>query len=427
MGAQLPTHNPMICYAEQMLKQMTRWTVLRQGGLVVAVVALLSGPQPGLADAVQPVSTTVRNKPRARDLGIPFEGQPGPNNAITDVPKVEVGHVTLFSGQGPLSVGKGPVRTGVTAILPRGKVPRPRSVSAVVCLNGNGELTGSHWVNESGLLESPILLTNTDSVGLVRDAVIAWGNRRFPPSTVLEEAFGLPVVAETSDALLNDIAGQHVTREHVFRALDEARTGPVAEGNVGGGTGMMTSEFKGGIGTSSRIVSLPSGKYTVGVLVQANYGRRGDLRIAGVPVGKELSELMPVFPQLQEKRRDGSLIVVVGTDAPLLPHQMTRLVRRVSVGLGRLGAVSYNSSGDIFIGFGTPEPEPSSTGIQTWTAISNEGIDKLLQATVWATEESIVNALIAAETMVGASGATVYALPHDRLREVLRKYGRLVQ
>lgn len=413
------------------MKSRARWERVRRSGLLWAVTLVLgAAAEPVAADPGQPagkVAGKVASKPRARDLGIPFDGQPGPHNAITDVPGVEVGHVTLIVGHGPLRVGKGPVRTGVTAILPRGKSSRTRSVSAVVSLNGNGELTGSHWVQESGLLESPILITNTDSVGVVRDAVISWGNRRFPPSTVLEEAFGLPVVAETSDALLNDISGQHVNREHVWKALDEARPGPVAEGNVGGGTGMMTSEFKGGIGTSSRVVSLPSGKYTVGVLVQANYGRRGDLRIAGVPVGKEIADLMPVFPQLQEKRRDGSLIVVVGTDAPLLPHQMARLVRRVSVGLGRLGAVSYNSSGDIFIGFGMPEPEPTATGIQTWTAISNEGIDKLLQATVHATEESIVNALIAAETMVGASGATVYALPHDRLREVLRKYGRLVQ
>lgn len=374
--------------------------------------------------ASKPVSP---KKPRARELGVPFEGQPGPDNAITDVPGVEVGQVTLISGTGPLVVGKGPVRTGVTAILPRGKTARPRSVSAVVCLNGNGELTGSHWVNESGLLESPILITNTDSVGVVRDAVIAWGNLHFPPGPHEEEAFALPVVAETSDSFLNDIAGQHVKREHVFRALDEARPGPVREGNVGGGTGMMTSEFKGGIGTSSRVVTLPSGKYTVGVLVQANYGRRGDLRIAGVPVGQEVPELMPVFPPTPEKRRDGSLIVVVGTDAPLLPHQMTRLVRRISVGLGRLGAVSYNTSGDIFIGFGTPEPPVSATGMQTWQALPNEGIDLLLQATVRATEESIVNALVAAETMVGANGVTVHALPHDRLRQVLRKFGRLSQ
>ena len=382
------------------------------------------GARPAWGDTAPAPATA---KPRARDLGVPFEGQPGPHNAITDVPGVEVGHVTLIAGSGPLSVGKGPIRTGVTAILPRGKTARPRSVAAVVCLNGNGELTGSHWVNESGLLESPILLTNTDSVGVVRDAVIAWGNRRFPPSSSLDEAFALPVVAETSDAFLNDIMGQHVKPEHVFRALDDARPGPVREGNVGGGTGMMTSEWKGGIGTSSRVVQLRSGKYVVGVLVQANYGRRGDLRIAGVPVGQEIPERMPEFPPPEQKRRDGSLIVVVGTSAPLLPHQMARLVRRVAVGLGRLGAVSYNSSGDLFIGFGTAEPTVGPTGLQSWPAISNEGIDPLLQATVRATEEAIVNALVAAETMIGADGVTIHALPHDRLREVLRKYGRLTR
>jgi D-aminopeptidase len=246
--------------------------------------------------------------------------------------------------------------------------PGPAASRRWCVLNGNGELTGSHWVNESGLLESPILLTNTDSVGVVRDAVIAWGNRRFPPSSSLDEAFALPVVAETSDAFLNDIMGQHVKPEHVFRALDDARPGPVREGNVGGGTGMMTSEWKGGIGTSSRVVQLRSGKYVVGVLVQANYGRRGDLRIAGVPVGQEIPERMPEFPPPEQKRRDGSLIVVVGTSAPLLPHQMTRLVRRVAVGLGRLGAVSYNSSGDLFIGFGTAEPTVGATGLQHWPA-----------------------------------------------------------
>lgn len=379
------------------------------------------------ADSQKETSAARTSKPRARDLGIPFEGSPGPWNAITDVPGVEVGQVSLSSGNGRLVVGKGPIRTGVTAILPRGKQARPRLVSAVVCQNGNGELTGSHWVNESGLLESPILLTNTDSVGVVRDAVIAWGNLHFPPAPDQEEVFALPVVAETSDSLLNDIAGQHVKPEHVFRALDSAKSGPVAEGNVGGGTGMMTSEFKGGIGTSSRRITLPSGDYTVGVLVQANYGRRGDLRIAGAPIGQEITDLMPVFPKLPnpEKRRDGSIIVVLATDVPLLPHQMSRLTRRVSMGLGRNGAVSYNSSGDIFIGFGTAEPAVSATGIQTWQAIPNEGTDKVFQAAVRATEEAVVNALVAAETTTGINGATVYALPHDRLRAALRKYGRL--
>jgi len=296
-----------------------------------------------------------------------------------------------------------------------------------VSLNGNGELTGSHWVNESGLLETPVLLTNTDSVGVVRDAVIAWGNRHFPPSPLEEEVFGLPVVAETSDAFLNDIAGQHVKPEHVFAALDAAQSGPVAEGNVGGGTGMMTSEWKGGIGTSSRRVELSSGTYTVGVLVQANYGRRPDLRIAGVPVGVELPEKMPVLPKREtaEKRRDGSLIVVVATDVPLLPHQMARLVRRVPLGVGRLGAISYQTSGDLFVGFGTAEPVVDAKGIQVWRSIPNEGLDPIFRAVVWATEEALVNALVAAETMVGPNGATVYAIPHDALRAVLKKYNRL--
>jgi L-aminopeptidase/D-esterase-like protein len=366
-------------------------------------------------------------KPRARDLGVPFEGKPGSWNAITDVPGVLVGQVTLNAGHGPLVVGKGPIRTGVTAIFPRGKNARPRSVAAVVSLNGNGELTGSHWVNESGLLETPVLLTNTDSVGVVRDAVIAWGNRHFPPSPLEEEVFGLPVVAETSDAFLNDIAGQHVKPEHVFAALDAAQSGPVAEGNVGGGTGMMTSEWKGGIGTSSRRVELSSGTYTVGVLVQANYGRRPDLRIAGVPVGVELPEKMPVLPKREtaEKRRDGSLIVVVATDVPLLPHQMARLVRRVPLGVGRLGAISYQTSGDLFVGFGTAEPVVDAKGIQVWRSIPNEGLDPIFRAVVWATEEALVNALVAAETMVGPNGATVYAIPHDALRAVLKKYNRL--
>ncbi len=388
----------------------------------------ISGPiQTAHADRPKPEAPISKLKPRARDLGIPFEGEPGPWNAITDVPGVEVGQVSLVAGSGRLVVGKGPVRTGVTAILPRGKTARPRLVSAVVCQNGNGELTGSHWVNESGLLESPIVLTNTDSVGVVRDAVIAWGNRHFPPAPDQEEVFALPVVAETSDAFLNDIAGQHVKPDHVFSALDSAKGGPVAEGNVGGGTGMMTSEFKGGIGTASRRIELPSGKYTVGVLVQANYGRRSDLRIAGAPVGQEIPDLLPEFPKVPnpEKRRDGSIIVVLATDVPLLPHQMTRLTRRVSMGLGRNGAVSYNSSGDIFIGFGTAEPEVKADGIQTWQAIANEGTDRVFQAAVRATEEAVINALVAAETMVGANGVTIHAIPHDRLRAALRKYGRL--
>ena len=371
----------------------------------------------------------VEKRVRARELGIPFEGQPGRYNAITDVPEVEVGHVTLIQGDGRLEPGKGPVRTGVTAILPRGKNSRARSVAAVVSLNGNGELTGSHWVNESGFLETPILLTNTHSVGIVHDAVIAWGNRRFPSKKLLNEAFSLAVVGETYDGFLNDINGQHIRFEHVFAALDGARGGPVAEGNVGGGTGMVCSEWKGGIGTSSRLVSLPQGRFVVGVLVQANYGRRADLRIAGVPIGREISELnlsspgAGTAPKSQAQReKDGSILVIIGTDAPLLPQQMARLARRAPLGLGRVGAVSYQSSGDLFIAFGPAEPPPDSRGLQHFTALPNDAIDPLLQATVQATEESIVNALVAAETMVGINGNTAYALPHSRLIEVLRQH-----
>ena len=406
-------------------------------------------------------------RPRARDLGVPFEGTPGRYNAITDVPGVEVGQVTLMRGSGRLRVGAGPVRTGVTAILPRGRASRVRSVGAVVSLNGNGELTGSHWVSESGLLETPILLTNTHSVGVVRDAVIAWGNRRFPSPPGLE-AFSLPIVGETYDGVLNDINGMHVRPEHVFAALDGARSGPVAEGNVGGGTGMICGQFKGGIGTSSRLIDTSAGKFTVGVLVQANYGRRSDLRIAGIPVGQELTDLTPVYPPGPlrppappgpsappqapaqepprgltkdppsgpargparapvtdgEKRKDGSILIVLGTDAPVLPHQLQRLLRRTALGLGRLGAVSYNSSGDLFVAFGLPQPEPDATGLALWRALNNEELDPLFQGAVQATEEAIVNALCAAETMVGADGNTVYALPHDRLRALLRKYHR---
>ena len=383
----------------------------------LAAFSMCGLPHVGRAE---PVS---RPKPRARDLGIPFDGQPGPNNAITDVSGVLVGHVTLISGHGPLVIGKGPVRTGVTAILPIGKRARPRCVATVVSLNGNGELTGSHWVNESGMLETPILLTNTDSVGVVRDAVIAWGNRHFPPAPGDEEAFGLPVVAETSDAFLNDIAGQHVRAEHVFRALDQAQSGPVSEGNVGGGTGMMSSEFKGGIGTASRRIEFFGKNYTVGVLVQANYGRRSDLRIGGVSVGQMLTQQMPFIPEqvVSPKRKDGSLIVVVATDVPLLPHQMARVVRRVPLGLGRLGAISYQTSGDLFVGFGTAEPAVDAHGMQTWRALPNDSMNPVLRATVWATEEAIVNALVAAETMVGRDGTTVYAIPHDRLRALFQK------
>jgi len=359
-------------------------------------------------------------KPRARDLGIPFDGQPGPLNAITDVKGVEVGHTTLIWGEGALKVGTGPVRTGVTAVLPRGKDSKDQVFAGWFTLNGNGEMTGTTWVEESGFLEGPVMITNTHSVGVVRDAVIAWRVKHGPPD---EDSYwwSLPVVAETWDGYLNDVNGFHVKPEHVFHALDSAHSGAVEEGNVGGGTGMVCNEFKGGIGTASRVLNTKHGGYTVGVLVQCNYGRREQLRIAGVPVGREIQE--------QRTRKDedvGSIIVVVATDAPLIPTQLKRLAKRVSLGLGRNGSYSGDGSGDIFIAFSTANPgAAASKGLSHLTMLPNDQLDPLFLATVQATEEAVVNAMIAAETMTGINNRTVIALPHDRLREVLKKYNRL--
>jgi D-aminopeptidase len=362
-------------------------------------------------------------KPRARDLGIPFEGTPGAFNAITDVKGVEVGYTTLISGDGKLVVGKGPVRTGVTAILPRGKQVRGRVFAAWHSLNGNGEMTGTTWVEESGCLGTPILITNTHSVGVVRDAVIEW-NVKHGAGEDYSGDFSLPVVAETWDGFLNDINGFHVRKEHVFAALDDALSGRIAEGNVGGGTGMVAHRFKGGTGTSSRVINPEEGGYTVGVLVQANYGRRDALRIAGAPVGQEITDLMP--ERGKPDAGQGSIIVVVATDAPLLPHQLKRLARRVPMGIGLMGGRGENSSGDIFIAFSTANPEAGkTTGTAQLTMLPNERINPLLPATVNATEEAIVNAMIAAETLKGIDGNTVHAIPHDRLREILKKYNRL--
>ena len=294
-------------------------------------------------------TAAAQTEPRARDLGVPFDGTPGPFNAITDVKGVEVGHTTLISGSGPLKVGVGPVRTGVTAILPRGNNFMDSVFAGWFTLNGNGEMTGTTWVEDSGFLDGPVMITNTHSVGVVRDAVIAWRVKHAPPD---EEGYwwSLPVVAETCDGDLNDINGFHVKPEHVFHALDTAQGGPVEEGSVGGGTGMICNEFKGGIGTSSRVLDAKYGGYTVGVLVQCNYGRRSQLRIAGVPVGREIGE--------HTVRDDdiGSIIVVVATDAPLIPTQLKRVARRVSLGLGRDGSFSGDGSGDIFIAFSTANP-----------------------------------------------------------------------
>jgi len=364
---------------------------------------------------------TAQTKPRARDLGVPFDGAPGPNNAITDVRGVEVGHTTLISGEGKLEVGKGPVRTGVTAIHPRGKTNNDAVFAAWFTLNGNGEMTGTTWVDDSGFLDGPVMITNTHSVGVVRDAVIAWKVKHSSPDM---EGYwwSLPVVAETWDGDLNDINGFHVKPEDAWHALDSAHTGPVEEGNVGGGTGMICNEFKGGIGTSSRVLDAKAGGYTVGVLVQCNYGTRNQLRIAGVNVGREIPD------QASRQQDIGSIIVVVATDAPLIPTQLKRIARRVSLGLGRDGSYSGDGSGDIFIAFSTANPGAvGANGVHQLTMLSNESLNPIFLATVQATEEAVVNAMVAAETMTGINNHTVIALPHDRLREVLKKYNRLVK
>ncbi len=373
-------------------------------------------------------------KPRARDLGVPFEGAPGRFNAITDVDGVEVGHATIVRGSGELVVGEGPVRTGVTAVWPRGRDESAPVYAAWFTLNGNGEMTGTTWLRDSGIMEGPVMITNTLSVGIVHHAVIRWGVARDMERRRGGWLAALPVVAETWDGTLNDIRGQHVTEEDAIAAMEGARGGAVAEGNVGGGTGMICHRFKGGIGTSSRAVEVGGDDYVVGVLVQCNYGSRELLRVAGAPVGREIADLMPsrgggggADGAGGEGGRDGSIIVVVATDAPVMPHQLERMARRVSMGMARSGSISSNSSGDIFVAFSTANPRAASEpGTSTNARVmANRMLTPLFAATVEATEEAIVNALVAAETMTGANGVTVHALPHDRLRAVLRRYGRL--
>ena len=382
---------------------------------------------------------------RARDLGVPFDGNPGPLNAITDVGGVEVGSTTLIRGEGALKEGEGPVRTGVTVILPRGRENHDPVYAGWFSLNGNGEMTGTTWLEESGLLDGPVALTNTHSVGTVRDAIIGWQVRQ----KALNQPWSLPVVAETWDGYLNDINGFHVKPDDVAAALNAAKSGPVAEGNTGGGTGMVCYGFKGGTGTASRILSGEDGGYTVGVLVQCNCGRRSQLMIAGVPVGKEIPEeatqaqdpgsLSPAFAT-EKSREDGargilpgseaqgdvgSIIIVIATDAPLLPHQLKRLARRAALGLARTGSVSGNSSGDIFIAFSTANPYADAPpGPNIVHTVSNDRITPLFTATVEATEEAIVNAMVGAKTMTGIDGHTVVALPHEQLQRVLKKYKR---
>jgi D-aminopeptidase len=367
-------------------------------------------------------------KPRARDLGVPFDGTPGPLNAITDVSGVTVGHTTLISGDGKLQIGKGPVRTGVTAILPRGKDSMSNPVFAGWwSLNGNGEMTGTTWVEESGFLEGPVMITNTHSVGVVRDAVIQWRVAHGQPDPT-GYWWSLPVVAETWDGWLNDINGFHVKPEDAFHAIDSAKSGPVEEGNVGGGTGMICNEFKGGIGTSSRKIDSKAGPITVGVLVQCNYGSRPNLRIAGVPVGKEIPEERAYASTSFPEADRGSIIVAVATDAPLVAHQLKRLARRVSLGLGRDGSISGNGSGDIFIAFSTANSGAAATDhVVDLKMLPNDMIEPVFAATVQATEEAVINAMVAAETMTGIENHKVIALPHDRLRAVLKKYNRLNQ
>ncbi|OUV42846.1 MAG: aminopeptidase [Candidatus Marinimicrobia bacterium TMED108] len=373
-------------------------------------------------------SIALCQKPRARDLGVQFEGVPGKFNAITDVKGVEVGHSTIISGSGKNIIGKGPVRTGVTAIFPRGKKFNPVYANWY-SLNGNGEMTGTTWITESGFLETPIMITNTNSVGVVRDAVLKWfvdtnwyGNDDW--------WYTYPVVGETYDGFLNDIYGFHVQEQHVYEAINNASPGPVTEGNVGGGTGMLTLGFKGGIGTASRRVKINNKTYTIGALVQSNFGSKRNLTISGVPVGKELKDTLNVVfnapPSNKRQEGDGSIIVIVATDAPLLPHQLKRITHRISIGIGVVGGRGSNGSGDIFLAFSTANPRAfDRKNERSIKSFPNDKITPLFEATVQTVEESIINAMIAAETMEGINNNKAYALPHDTLIEVLKKYNRL--
>jgi D-aminopeptidase len=384
------------------------WFILLRMSKIIRTTLALAAALPLLA------------APRARQLGVPFEGSPGPLNAITDIAGLEVGHTTLISGEGEQAV-----RTGVTAVWPRGKQSGAPVFGGWFSLNGNGEMTGTTWLEESGRLDGPVLITNTHSVGTVRDSYIKWSVERARKAGIdISDQWSLPVVAETWDGFLNDINGFHIKEADTFAALEGARSGPVPEGNVGGGTGMVCYGFKGGIGTSSR----RTGAYTLGVLVQCNCGRRAQLRIAGTPVGQEIADNVPYARNLPGGGEDvGSIIIVMATDAPLLPHQMKRLARRASLGLARTGSTSGNGSGDIFIAFSTANAQAGQTsGVVNVAMLPNDEMNPLFEATAQATEEAIVNAMVGAETMTGFKGHTVIALPHDRLRQVLGKYNRLM-
>ena len=377
---------------------------------------------------------------RARDLGIPFEGTPGPLNAITDVGGVEVGHKTLIKGEGPLKVGTGPVRTGVTIILPRGRADARAVYGGSFTLNGNGEMTGRAYLEDFGIVQGPIGLSDTNALGQVYAGIQQWTSKRLGSAT-------WPLVAETWSGYLNDIEGFHVAAETATAAIDSAKPGPVEEGNVGGGTGMVCFGFKGGIGTASRIVSIGGKSYTVGVLTQCNTGDRKVLRIAGAPVGKFLARrwlpcldptLAPKADNLPACTSDGSrgavppdqgsIIIVVGTDAPLMPVQLDRMAKRAALGLARLGSYSGNSSGDLIVSFSTATPDvnhPEQSKPSPIASLANSGIDPIFEATAQATEEAIINALIAARTMTGVNGRRYFALPHGELRAILKSYNRL--
>jgi D-aminopeptidase len=364
-------------------------------------------------------------KPRARDIGIPFDGTPGANNAITDVKGVEVGYSTIISGSGKNIRGKGPIRTGVTAIFPNGKVNHHPVYANTYALNGNGEMTGTTWLTESGFLETPIMITNTNSVGVVRDAVLKW----FVDKSWYHEDFWYtyPVVAETYDGFLNDIYGFHVKESNAYEALNTARGGPIAEGNVGGGTGMMCLGFKGGSGTASRIVTIGKEKYTIGVFVQSNFGSKKNFTIAGVPIGRELKDTLKnklnTPPDYKREEGQGSIIVIVATDAPLLPHQLKRIAARVPIGVGIAGGRGENGSGDIFLAFSTANPMAFNREEKTKVEqLANDTLNPMFDATVQATNEAIINAMVAAETMDGINGNTSYALPHDEVIRLLKKY-----
>jgi L-aminopeptidase/D-esterase-like protein len=373
---------------------------------------------------------------RARDYGVPFNGTPGVYNAITDVPGVTVGEVTIIRGRGPLVKGEGPVRTGVTAVLPRGATFDPVYANWYT-LNGNGDMTGTHWITESGFLETPILITNTGSVGTVRDAAWQWMDQHHYYTPFYKDYwYAYPVVAETYDGIFNDINGQHVTRVDVFKALDSAHGGPVMEGGVGGGTGMMCYGFKGGTGTASRVLSAADGGYTVGVLVQCNHGSRPQLTIAGVPVGQALKDTLPHMIEGQSFgvtrapawEETGSIIVVLATNAPLLPGQLKRLAQRIPLGVTRTGGIGGNGSGDIFIAFSTANPHAfSNTENREVVTLPNDRINPLLTATIEATEEAIINALFAGQTLTGINGNTVYGMPKEAVLRILKKYNRLAQ